>query len=328
MVHPSWCGCCYGLAKVNARDGRGLTPLMLAAAAETRIQGGQMLLAAGAEAGSTSIAEETAFDWACKYGNPPVLKLLGTGNRSCEKSEAGIRLSSSKDVRSAVETSVAIVQRSATRFFNEAGCVSCHHQNFTTLAVAAAREAGIRIDEAAAAEQRKIVITQFAGLRNRLLQRLDPGGGLDLTLWTLSSLAADKYPPDQTTDAMASYVMCRQLTDGRWPRQEESRAPINDGDFARIALGVEAMRAYAPPALAVETKERIGRARRWLMAAHPKTTDDRARSLGLQSSARMNQRFGLQPRPPCSATRGWRLGAQRESGERRLRHQRGPLRPL
>jgi squalene cyclase len=45
------------------------------------------------------------------------------------------------------------------------------------------------------------------------------------------------------------------------------------------------MRAYAPPALAIEVKERIGRARSWLMAAHPKTTDDRAMLLlGLQSS--------------------------------------------
>jgi ankyrin repeat protein len=273
-------------ANANARDGRGMTPLMLAVASENqdpRVV--KMLLGAGAESGSASIVGETAFDWACKFGSPPVLKLLRSGNQSCGKSEAGIRFSSLKDLRSAVETSLAIVQRSATRFFNETGCVSCHHQNLTTVAVSAAREARVGIDEAAAAEQRKLVITQFAGLRNRLLQRLDPGGGLDLTLWTLSSLAADKYPPDQTTDAMASYVMCRQLTDGRWPRQEESRSPINDGDFARIALGIQAMRAYGAPALDVEIKERIGRARSWLMAAHSKTTDDRAMLLlGLQSS--------------------------------------------
>jgi hypothetical protein len=153
------------------------------------------------------------------------------------------------------------------------------------MAVAAARQAGIRVDEAAAAEQRKAVITQFAGLRNRLVQRLDPGGGLDLTISTLSSLAADKYAPDPTTDAMVAYVMCRQLTDGRWPRQEESRPPINDGDFARIALGIQAMRVYAPPALKTEVDERIARSRRWLLAARPKTTDDRAmRLLALQGS--------------------------------------------
>ena len=272
-------------ANVNARDGRGMTPLMLAVAAENqdpRVV--KMLLDAGAERGVASIAGETAFDWACKYGNPAILKLLDA-NRSCERPKPAGGLSSADNLRSKVEASVAAVQRSATGFFNESGCVSCHHQSFSTVAVTTARKAGIRVDEAAATEQRKIVLTQFAGLRNRLLQRLDPGGGLDLTLWTLASLAADKYPPDQTTDAMVVYVMCRQLADGRWPRQEESRSPINDGDFARIALGVQAMRTYAPPALATEVKERIGRARSWLMAAHPKTTDDRAMLLlGLQSS--------------------------------------------
>ena len=272
-------------ANVNARDGRGMTPLMLAVAAENqdpRVV--EMLLEAGAERGITSIAGETAFDWACKYGNPATLRLLDA-SRSCERPTPASRLSFSGDLRSIVEASVAAAQRSATQFFKESGCVSCHHQSFTTFAVAAARKAGIRVDEAAASEQRKIVITQFAGLRNRLVQRLDPGGGLDLTLWTLSSLAADKYPPDQTTDAMVVYVMCRQLADGRWPRQEESRSPINDGDFARITLGVQAMRAYAPPALAIEVQERIGRARSWLAAAHPTTTDDQAMLLlGLQSS--------------------------------------------
>jgi squalene cyclase len=184
-----------------------------------------------------------------------------------------------------IQTSVALLQKSSRETTTNGGCVNCHHQILTGLALAAVHEKSIPMDEPAAAEQWKAMSTGLRARENGFVQRLDSGGGLDSTLYTLFALQADKYPADSSTDAMVAYILSRQLTDGRWPREEASRAPLQDGDFYRVALAVSALRDYAPPALKTEVDEHMTRARRWLMNTLPKTTDDYAMwLLGLQRS--------------------------------------------
>src|SRR6185295_5658248 len=131
----------------------------------------------------------------------------------------------------------------------------------------------------------KAMSTGLRARENGFVQRLDSGGGLDSTLYTLYSLEANKYPADSITDAMVAFILSRQFTDGRWPREEASRAPMQDGDFYRVALAVSALRAYAPPSLKAEVDEHMARARNWLMSTLPKSTDDFAmRLLAVQRS--------------------------------------------
>ncbi len=153
------------------------------------------------------------------------------------------------------------------------------------MAVATAREKAIPVNEPVAAELQKTMVAGLRGRENTAVQRMDSGGGLDSTLYTMSALLASKYPADSITDAAVSYIMSRQFTDGRWPREEGSRSPIQDGDINRAALAVSALQAFASPALKSEANEHIARARRWLMSVQPTTTDDRAMLLlGLQRS--------------------------------------------
>ena len=64
-------------AKVNAKDVRSMTPLMLAVGSETQdLNVVKLLLRAGAETNTASIAGEMALDWANKYGNGPVIAAL------------------------------------------------------------------------------------------------------------------------------------------------------------------------------------------------------------------------------------------------------------
>jgi hypothetical protein len=154
------------------------------------------------------------------------------------------------------------------------------------LAVGAVREKNFPVDETVAKEQRQAMIVALKGRENTFVQRTDCCGGLDSTLYTLAALQADHYAADATTDAAMAYLISRQFIDGRWPREEASRSPLQDGDFNRIALAVTLMQAYASPAMKVESDEHIARARRWLLSAKPVTTDDRASLLiGLKNSA-------------------------------------------
>jgi len=275
-------------ADVNVRDIAGMTPLMFAVASENQDpEVIKMLLAAGADPKIQSKTGETALDWARKYGSPAILKLLGEESKAvtpAKKSELAA-IPNAADFRSMIQTSVGLLQKSSKETTTNGGCVNCHHQVLTGLALAAAHEKSIPIDEPAATEQWKAMSTGLRARENGFVQRLDSGGGLDSTLYTLFALQANKYPADSTTDAMVAYILSRQFTDGRWPREEASRAPLQDGDFYRVALAVSALRTYAPPSLKVEVDEHMARARRWLMNTLPETTDDYAmRLLGLQRS--------------------------------------------
>src|SRR5262249_56270281 len=69
-------------ANPNARDVRGMTPLMLSVASENQDpKVVKMLLAAGADPSIKSTDGETALDWARKYSNPATMYLLNGGAR-------------------------------------------------------------------------------------------------------------------------------------------------------------------------------------------------------------------------------------------------------
>ena len=266
-------------AKVNAQDIRGMTPLMLAVASETQNPDvTRLLLAKGCDVNAKSLLGETALDWARKYGDAEIIGLLqkvgGDAAQDAKPEEAAI--SGPVDAKTAIARSVALLQRSSTEFFKESGCVGCHHQNFTAMAVAAARKARVPVDETAAQEHLKMVKGQWTAFQEGLLQRVDPPGTSDTLTYSLLGLAAADYPPDAITDAMVVNVAEEQAPDGSWFFSAFSRSPIEEGAIGRAALGMRVLQLYGPPGLKEEFDRRIAHARDFLLEAQPKTTDDRA----------------------------------------------------
>ena len=273
-------------AQVNAKDIRDMTPLMLAVGSETQNpEVVRLLLAKGADVKPKSLMGETALDWAKKFGNPEVIRLLQEAGApgSAEEHAAEAAAAEAADARAAMVKAVALLQRSSTQFFKESGCVGCHHQNYTAMAVGAARKAGVRVDETAAEEQLKVVTTQWMGAQEPLLQRLDPPGASDTLSFSLLGLAAVDYPGDAVTDAMVLNFAAEQTLDGSWCYGAIARSPISEGCIARAAIGARLMQLYGPPGMKAEFDQRIARARNYLLETKPKTTDDLAmRLLGLK----------------------------------------------
>ena len=266
-------------AKVNAQDIRGMTPLMLAVASETQNpEVTRLLVGSGCDLKTQSLTGETALDWARKYGDPQVIGLLqkvGTQGAQIAKPDDAT-LSSPVDAKTAIARSLALLQRSTAQFFKESGCVSCHHQNFTAMAVAAARKVRVPVDEAAAAEQLMMVKGQWTAFQEGLLQRNDPPGAADTLVHSLLGLAAVEYPADAITDAMIVNVAEEQAPDGSWFFGGLSRPPIEESAIARAAFGIRVLQYYGPPGLKAEFDKRIARARDFLLEARPKTADDHA----------------------------------------------------
>jgi ankyrin repeat protein len=275
-------------AEVNAREAlNDMTALQIAAALEgDRAELVRALLEKGAEVAAADHEAHTALTWARRQGNSAVARLLE--ERGAREPAGAARrdplplVGEGNTASAAVRRSLPLLQRSGPAFLRNStdGCVSCHHQALPAMAVGLARGRGFAVDRVAEREQAEETLRTLAPGRERQLQGFGVADRLD-PAYLLAGLAAAGQAPDRTTDALAHYLTLKQAKDGRW-RAEMPRTPMEGSDFTSTALGIRALRAYAPKGRAEEIARRVGRARRWLLTASSRTTEDRAfRLLGL-----------------------------------------------
>ena len=263
-------------ADVNAKDVRGMTPIMLAVATDHPNESViKMLLAKRPLMDVKSKANETALDWAAKFRRGSVLETVRKASPGIEPAKVTTVSvpNSTRDVRQAVEKSVALLQKATTTFFKEGGCLACHAGNITSVAVASARAKGIPIDEAAASEIARSAKLQFAAPADGFLQRLDPPA-VEILIYSLVGSAAEGTEPDRITDSMVHNIAAQQRADGSWGNFGIMRPPTADSGFSITALSIRALRTYAPPARKAEMDERINRAAKWLLKTEAATTED------------------------------------------------------
>jgi ankyrin repeat protein len=269
-------------ADVNAKDVRGMTPLMLAIATDRQDpEIIRMLLAKNADVNVVSKAGESALDWAHKVGVPAGTSMLekAGAKRGTVAVEIAAPAASAVALKPAVERSMKLLETASSKFFVNGGCVSCHSQNVTDIAAGAVRSKGGPVDAKAATERTKQLEAIFGPFAPMLLERIDPPGGEDTTAYALNGLASTGYTPNPMTDAMAANLASMQSADGKWHIGSWARPPMEDSDISRTALCIRSLKVFGTAGRAAETSDRIGRARRWLMSARAATAEERAMQL-------------------------------------------------
>ena len=106
------------------------------------------------------------------------------------------------------------------------------------VAAAAARTAGIHVDESAAKGFVKMMEGEMMFFNQMLLERLDTGGSTDGPTWKLMALASERYPSSLLTDTLVGYLAHFQRHDGSWWFGGISRAPFEEGSMARTAMAI------------------------------------------------------------------------------------------
>ena len=266
-------------ANIDNRDVREMTPLVFAVSSESQNPAVvKLLLEAGASVNAATGVGETALDWAEKFGYPEVIGALKTAGarNGVPYAPPARKLAGERPVLDAVERGTAILQRSATEFFTQSGCVGCHHQPVAALAVAAARGAGAHVDDAAAKSYVKMMEGESTFFQQSLLERLDVGGLTDGPTWKLTALAGEHYAPTPLTDVMVTYVANFQRHDGSWWLGGIARPPLEEGPIARTALALRAMQVFGTPAMKSDFDRRIALARGFLSTAKASSNDEMA----------------------------------------------------
>lgn len=261
-------------ADPNAKDVRGMTPLMLAVANDHQDRSViRMLLDKGADPQTRSKAGETSVDWAHRFALAPGMELLQVRDSRETSAAAAPVETAGLETMPALNRTIGLIEKSSWKFFTSSGCVSCHAQSMTDMAVAEARRKGVRVDETAA--MRRVVMLHEVYPTEPLLERMDPPGAEEQLAYPLAGLALNGFAPDRMTDAMVANIAATQGRDGSFHVGAAARPPGEEGDIFRTALCIRAMKVYGPPARAAEMEARVAKARQWLEVAKPVTAEDR-----------------------------------------------------
>ena len=152
--------------------------------------------------------------------------------------------SSAPMILRAAENALALLQKSGPQFTKVSGCASCHHQSLPQMANGIARTRGVRIDEQVAQQQVKAVIATFSPLREEMMRGIVRFPDVPISVsYTLLGLAAEGYPADETTAAMAHLIGLQQLADGSF-RTIPARPPLESSDFTATSLSLRALQLY------------------------------------------------------------------------------------
>jgi ankyrin repeat protein len=263
-------------AAVDARDVRGVTPLTFAVATD-RPQAGlvRLLIERGADKTLRSNDGESPVDWARKYNNPAILAELTL--ESVASPVASHSAAADGSPRVAVERSLRVLRSTSNRMLATGGCVACHAQPVTGLAVAIARKHDASV---APPEQELVEIKAIMSSGTSLmLQKVSTPGTPDGAIYAAMMLSAMSVPSGIGTDALVHVLLAKQHADGSWARQGQPRPPVQDGQFSRTALAIRTLTVYGPPALKREVDERTARAAQRLARDTPLTTEDRVMQL-------------------------------------------------
>ncbi len=274
----------HGADPKTAAPGLGFTALMYAADSEVgaadRVKS---LIEHGADVNARTADAVTALDFAMRSGNLPVVELLrNAGGKEGDAPPAPVlKPKPAASALAAVQRSLPLLQQSDVAFLKKAGCVSCHNNSLTAMTVAAARKQGVPVDDSVARAQVKAIAVYVDGARERYLQGISIAGGMDTTSYILLGMAAENWPSDPATDAMARYVKGHQRADGSW-RSFGGRPPIESSDFQTTAAAVRSIQAYMVKAQRADYEKSVQLAANWMAGAKPVTNEDRVfRILGL-----------------------------------------------
>lgn len=242
-------------AKVDARDRRGMTPLMLAMATEHRDpETIRLLREAGSDLSWKAANGETVSDWEAKF---------------IRAEEAKALVEPAIEARASAERGLALLRKTSQGFLANGGCVACHAQVATGMTMRTVKEHGLKITDADLSAEIPMARNRWPGIKEELMLRYDPPGDIDTLDYALFYLSAVGHKPDAVTSAMLVSLMEQQLPDGSWHGGAIARAPMEDSDLIRVAMSMRALQQFAWEGRRAEINARIEKAHQWLLHARP-----------------------------------------------------------
>jgi ankyrin repeat protein len=274
-------------ASLESTDRERFTLLMQAVLSmePRRDQMVEWLLSKGADPNAKNDRGDTAYVLAARVGIPSTLNLLVKAGAKQVDEEWPKPAGGALSVDAAVKKVIPLIEMSGEPGWKARRCVSCHSNSLPQMTVALARKKGFAVNEEQAKKELGFAIaTDEPVLEPNRLGSSPIGGGSDTLGYTLMGMAAAGAPADAVTDAHIHFMSLNQYPDGAF-RTASYRPPTEYAPLTTSALVLRAIKLYPIPGRREEFKERVDRARRWLLSAKAFSTEERSMQLNALADA-------------------------------------------
>lgn len=256
-------------ADVNAKDVRGMTPLLYAVSNEEQNTANlKLLLAKGADPKAKDNNGEDALAWAKKFNNPAVLALLG------DKAQPLQPLTAFSPKGPGAQTALVKLEASNEEFFRQSGCGGCHHSTLLSVAAAQAKKAGLAVNPGLVEARGQRTKGMLGAFSTALQQLVALPGDMDSALYALLEAKSLGLPSSPEFEILARYIWAKQSPEGSWGMRGISRSPIEESDIHRTALAIWLLPAYSDATMRAAAVKRLDQATQWILSQKARNTDE------------------------------------------------------
>jgi hypothetical protein len=182
-------------------------------------------------------------------------------------------------VRAAVTRGLPLLLKSAAQYTDHRQCFACHHQALPVLALTVAKSRGFDVADEDIQKQLEFTAESLDKGRAGYVKGKGQGGQADTAGYALFTLDVGGWDADDTTSAVAEYLLQRDADHGYW-KTTSRRPPSEASPFTTTYLALRGLRQFATADQQERVADRSAKALRWLLANPAKDTEDRVFRLG------------------------------------------------
>jgi hypothetical protein len=153
-------------------------------------------------------------------------------------------------------------------------CFTCHNQGLPLLALATARERGFGYDAGHFERQIKFTAQFLEKNRQAYLEGRGQGGQVTTAGYALWTLDNGGWKPDETTAAVAAYLLAYQKDQDHW-KSTARRPPSEQSPFTTSYVALRGLAAFGTADQKDAIRQRTEQVREWLLKTAPEDNEDR-----------------------------------------------------
>lgn len=177
------------------------------------------------------------------------------------------------EVRAAVAKALPLIRKGGAGHMEHRTCFACHNQAIPVLALTTARSRGFPVDEADMHKHLRFIADFLGENRDNYRKGRGQGGQADTAGYALWTLELGGWKPDDTTAAVAEYLLRRDQDRDHW-YTTANRPPSEASAFTTTYLAVRALQTFATPDQQDRVEERLCEASDWLARTPARDTED------------------------------------------------------
>lgn len=178
------------------------------------------------------------------------------------------------ELRLAVEKAIPLLEKGAVGHRENRTCFACHNQGIPILALKTAQSRGFEVNQQELQTQLQFIADFLGRNRNSYLEGKGQGGQVDTAGYALLTLAVAGWPADETTAAVAEYLLQYQQDSDHW-KTTSNRPPSEASLFTTNYVAIRGLQAYSPPEQAKRIPRRLKQVSAFLRQCPAEDTEDR-----------------------------------------------------